>query len=277
MAYFAQLLQRSGVVTGDRAIGARADPAARHVPPSHGAAPGGIADGAEPALRELHEERVVPHDAASDTLGDAGRAEASAPGGARERGNPDAQLHHARRLTRALPPSELPLSHREPVAEDDGRSNQRAGDAGLGRRASNGAPTLPHDISITEIAADPPTAPSVQRTTPTPPESRSHAIADALAQARAWTSLTPLPNEPRSPDGTAPTTRAERGPAADVPARPAPRAEANLSELHVHIGTIEVVVEQPPAVPGPTRAPSSEPVAGTAPASRRLARHHLRG
>ncbi|MEO8881543.1 MAG: hypothetical protein ABI446_14205, partial [Gemmatimonadaceae bacterium] len=63
-----------------------------------------------------------------------------------------------------------------------------------------------------------------------------------------------------------------------IDARSVASRDAAVPELHVSIGSIEVIVEEAPTAQIPAARTANAPaVAITGSSSRRLARHHLRG
>ena len=263
MTFFAQLLQRSGVVTRDRAIGPRPEPLASISSWSTGAPFSSDVGAAEPAIREEHEERAVR----SDDVPNMPSGKTTSAGAASGDGGESESVAAAERLTRrnssAVPPADSPDRH----------ADERTTTTAARQHPSHAAPAPDVEIVVERTAA-----PTVSPTASVLPEPQRRS-SDALQEARAWTSRTHLPNDQPPRDDRA-RARAAFPSASEVrqaPRRPAPTSDPGVSELHVHIGTIEVVVEQPPAAPAPTAPPNPARAAGAPPASRRLARHHLRG
>ncbi len=138
-------------------------------------------------------------------------------------------------------------------------------------------PTGPAAVEARKPA--PPPAATPERASAPPPPAR---FARALADARRWVSATPAPEEisrtvttgsvsEPAPEGMAPIVVREQLRSVAHAAAPA------MQELHVSIGKIEVVIDDP--VPPATAARVPPPAAPprTPPPVRRWSRHYLRG
>jgi hypothetical protein len=140
------------------------------------------------------------------------------------------------------------------------------------------APAVPAAAEAPRPAPQP-SAPA-DRGPAAPPSAR---VARALAQARRWVAATPAPDEitrtvatgsmsEPAREGTAPLVVREQLVSVEPAAAPA------MQELHVSIGKIEVVIDDPaPPAPAAARAPAPAAPARTPPPVRRWSRHYLRG
>jgi hypothetical protein len=279
MSYFATLLQRSGVAVGDGGGLAPHGASSAHAEPALADLVGHAPGSEQPAIRELHEERVLPaHEPDSErTFARDMPARVRGATGDINDSLEQRDSRHARVDASSI--GQTSTSSRELSSESGDRSD----------RESRGEPKVSDALDVTmgphvRIDSDAPFEVStfgspIALEAPLPTtDSKGAAMARAMAEVRKWTSQTPTPSEFSLVDDT-PLAPAEI-PAGirSIEPRPVASRDSMPPELHVSIGSIEVVVEEAQAAPLPAARTAKSPMSVSASSSsRRLARHHLRG
>ena len=279
MSYFATLLQRSGVAVGRQ--GAVAPGGASSAPQMPMAANslgrGGSVE--QPAIREIHEERVLPaRDESIERTGarDTHAREHSTAVDFDESIGPQSSSH-ASGDSSAIRKSGV--ASRAASFESDDRPDSRShlaantpgtSDFSIGAQSRE---LLDAPMEISELEA-----PVALESPSSNLETKATSMARALAEVRKWTSQTPLPSELSLIDESLRATTELPAGIRSIEPRPVAARDSTVPELHVSIGSIEVVVEDAsPAPQPPARAAKSPPAVSASSSSRRLARHHLRG
>jgi hypothetical protein len=279
MSYFATLLQRSGVSVSESGTTA---PAGASLASQSSAAIDPIGHAAaleQPAVRELHEVRVLPAHEETNERKSPRDTPTNAPSTAgnlddpivpREFSRARGDASAAEKTGTTVLDTSFEFSDRHDPGSPAPRDVPGTSDVAVGAqfRQPSDAP-----VEIAELGSR-----SALESPQASSDPVSKTIARALAEVRKWTSQTSMPSEQSVADEY--TRRTAETPADTWSIEPRPLAvrDSTLPELLVSIGSIEVVVEEASAAPMPAaRAAKSPSTVGASSSSRRLARHHLRG
>jgi ribosomal protein L12E/L44/L45/RPP1/RPP2 len=279
MRYFTQLLRQSGAMIGARGSGESAGMRMSRRPFAVGGSLLAGPEDSEPLIREVDEERIVARQA--------GEVADTQPFTAVARSTENVEMRDAS-VAASTAPSTNPSAS---AAADAASAPPALAKAHVSRAAPERMPEAPARRQIeTENTSDyggevkgiDLMGAFIERERSL--DAREQELAHALADVRAWVSTTPSADDvdalvewdARKLNAEGLTLARD----AFVQSPGAMPTNAVNQDLHLTIGTIEVIMEEPPAAPiaalSPPRPVGTQRTDATS-MSRRLARHHLRG
>lgn len=296
MRYFTQLLRQSGAMIG---ASGPAEPAGLRMSQPQFVAGGSLFAGREPnepLFREVDEERIVAREGGEV----AGIERFAASAGSSE----SVEVKDASAAASITPSVNTPTSAASNASSPPGAPPTTNVAHAAPERKPDTPATKSHDLASVQRAGNAPARQQIETANAgdysiegrridslgslleqeSSLDAREREFARALADARAWVSTTPSSDEvnalvewdARKLNAEGPAVARDAAVQFPGPASPEPLTQ----DLHLTIGTIEVIMEGPPAAPiaavSPPRPVGTRRADATS-MSRRLARHHLRG